>query len=104
MSRVDEINKLLKEAGEMSKSDIEKGGDWYEFRLELEDICKKAGLKCEVKPFDQYQGPYAFISQAEGSLWGVGDDEFYFEPSRGSKNKEFTGSKDQMIKFLKKAK
>ena len=88
------------ETGEMSKKDIEKGGEWYEVAQELKSICAEAGVKCEVKPFDQYQGPYAFIPKLGGSLWGVDGDEYYFEPSRGSKNKAFSGDRDSMIDYL----
>jgi len=52
------FEKYITETGEMGKHDIEKGGDWYDARLELEKVAKKAKLKGEVRPFDQYQGPY----------------------------------------------
>ena len=55
-------------AGEMTKQDIEKGGSFYYERLELENICKKAGIKCTVTPFDVYQGPFAQLTNG-GKLW-----------------------------------
>jgi hypothetical protein len=64
--------------GEMSQKDLEKGGDWYEARLALEKICKEAGLKGEVIPFDQYQGCYA--ETKVGKIWlGEASDTYILE-------------------------
>lgn len=70
--------KVIKAAGEMFREEIQKGGDWYETRLELEGICKESGVKCEVKPFDQYHGPYALLKDGS-KLWKVGEDSYYLE-------------------------
>jgi len=60
------LAKLAKEAtGEMSQHDLEQGGEWHEARKELEELCRRSGLKCKVKPFDQYQGPYALIDDSD---------------------------------------
>ena len=59
-------------AGEMTQEDLDKGGDWYETRLKMESFCNENGLSCEVKPFDQYQGPYGDIvleGVVVGELW-----------------------------------
>jgi len=53
MSRAKQFMKIV-ETGEMGAQEIEKGGDRYGARLDLEAICKAAGLKCQVRPFDQY--------------------------------------------------
>jgi len=99
--------RFLKETGEMGDWEIEKGGDWYNVRLEFEDICKKAGLKCKVRPFDQYQGPYAKV-EPYGKLWLAGTEgpepEFYFEYYVGSQLQEYVGFKEDMIDFLKELK
>ena len=81
--------------GEMNKHDISKHGDWYSIRMELENICKRAGKKCHVEPFDKYQGPFAKIFTGS-SLWKVDNESFYFDG-----REEFTGSKRDMVKFLK---
>ena len=81
--------------GEMNKYDISKHGGWYSVRMELENICKKAGKKCHVEPFDQYQGPFADVF-GWGKIWKIDNDKFYFDG-----REEFTGSKKDMVKFLK---
>jgi len=60
--------RLIKETGEMSKSDIEPGGEHYEWANAIETAVKQiekdtAGkLKfIEMQPFDVYQGPYAVV-------------------------------------------
>lgn len=87
----------VKATGEMYQSDLEKGGDWEEARETLEDVCKKAGVKCEVKPFDTYQGPFAQLKN--GKLWfGKNENQFVFEPTNGDKK---VLNYAAMIKFLK---
>jgi hypothetical protein len=107
MSKAIDFIKKLHETGEMSASELEQGGEWYEFRLELEGICKAAGLKCEVKPFDQYQGPYAYV-EGSGKLWGLGDfdeeGEFYFEGPGEGPGEGYSGDKEDMINHLKSLK
>ena len=77
-------------AGEMSKKDIEKGGDWYSVRLELEKFaCKMGSKKFEVRHFDQYHGPYCFMVDLMGIIWKVDGDKFFFAPSRHSGLAEF---------------
>ena len=90
-----------KNTGEMSKSDLEKGGEWYEARLELESLCKKAGYKCEVYPFDVYQGPYAFISGV-GSVWfsSENDPYNYFLKISGKKIKFYGFNTSKELKEL----
>lgn len=86
---------LKKSTGEMSKEDIEKGGDWYEVRKDLEKLCKDAGVDCEVKPFDQYQGPYAMTSL--GNIWIGKPDHFILD----TKKETLELNKKDMIKVLK---
>jgi hypothetical protein len=98
------VEKILA-AGEMSSQDLEPGGDWYEVRMELEDVCKDAGITCKVLPFDQYQGPYAQLANG-GRLWKT-DEGFFFEAKpvtpgnftepRGT---QFVGDHDEMVEFL----
>ena len=90
-----------KNTGEMSKSDLEKGGEWYEARLELESLCKKAGYKGEVYPFDVYQGPYAFISGI-GSVWfsSENDPYNYFLKISGKKIKFYGFNTSKELKEL----
>ena len=92
-------------AGEMHQNDLEKGGEWHDVRLALEDICESAGIKCTVKPFDQYQGPYALLPNG-GKLWidhHCTDPEyeynyFYYEGKGGNKK----GSGKEIIEHLTK--
>lgn len=68
-------------AGEMNRSDIEEGGEFYEARLKLEEMVKKSSHRPVVFPFDKYQGPYAEISNLHhkvvGKLWLGEDDETF---------------------------
>ena len=83
-------------AGEMSQKDLEQGGEFYDERKFLEQICKDAGIKCKVKPFDVYQGPYAELDNG-GKLWFSDQkDTLLYEDPNGNK----TLSKN-MVKFLK---
>jgi len=99
-------------AGEMFKSDLEQGGNFYEARLELEQICHAAKIGCEVKPFDIYQGPYAQLENGD-QLWYYMDanEDFESEYEDGSTFKFYYNGKtsgshdevldrDKMIKFL----
>ena len=63
MSKENKSKKLLKilETGEMSKEDLEPGGEWYEARLEMERLAKEYGFEIKVYPFDAYQGPFGLI-------------------------------------------
>jgi hypothetical protein len=83
--------------GEMEQSEIEKGGEWYAARQDLERICKEAGMGCEVKPFDQYQGPFAKLKNG-GKLWISGSDQYSYEGPKGPKNKL---NEKGMVEFLK---
>jgi hypothetical protein len=92
------LEKIAKAAGEMFPEDIEEGGDWYDTRIALEDVCKKAGIKCEVVIFDQYQGPYAKLPKnAKLSMSNKTKNRFYFE---GLGKDEAFNAKD-MVSFLK---
>ena len=72
-------------AGEMSKWDIQEGGDSYEWSqsikfaaLRLMRMTKKAIKLKEMRPFDQYQGPYALLNS--GRLWSAyGPNRFFYE-------------------------
>jgi hypothetical protein len=82
-------------AGEMEQSEIEKGGEWYGAREDLEKICKESGMGCKVMPFDQYQGPFAKLKNG-GKLWIKDADVFYYEGPKGPKN--LKGK--EMVEFL----
>lgn len=73
MSIAREVLGLIRETGEMGRSEIEPGGAWYEVRQKMENICQQAGVECEVRPFDQYQGPKCSIPSI-GELW-MGDED-----------------------------
>ena len=81
--------------GEMGQEDIEKGGEWYEARLFLEDVCKRAGVPCTVMPFDNYVGPYAKFKNG-GKLYIDEKDQFYYEGPGGKK----TANTEDMVKYL----
>ena len=62
------LEKKIRETGEMSKSDIEPGGEYYEWAKSIEDdvrdIEKATNGKLKfirMEPFDKYQGPYAVV-------------------------------------------
>ena len=72
--------KKILETGEMTKDDIEEGGDWYEVRLAMEEVARDAGFEIKVIPFDQNQGPEGMILSGpnEGkSLFMIGGDDWY---------------------------
>jgi hypothetical protein len=95
----------IRAAGEMGANELEKGGEWYDVRLKMEKIAKDAGADAVVKPFDQYQGPFAEISihgRDVGQLW-CGDGEFgqaewTFKPTGGS---PFVGNQSQIVNHIK---
>lgn len=72
-------------AGEMSKWDIEKGGEHYEWSqhikfaaLRLMRMTKKVIKLHSMRPFDVYQGPYAYLNH--GRLWsGETNRTFFYE-------------------------
>lgn len=68
--------KRVHATGHMQQAAIEKGGSWYQARLELENLCKDAGVRCTVKPFDVYQGPYADCGDGIQVWLGEGEDNF----------------------------
>lgn len=70
-------------AGEMSKWDIQKGGEYYQWSqhikfatLRLMRMTKKSIKLREMKPFDAYQGPYALLNN--GKLWSGEHDKVFF--------------------------
>lgn len=70
-------------AGEMSKWDIQKDGDYYGWSqyikfaaLRLMRMTKKAIKLREMRPFDAYQGPYALLNH--GKLWSGEHDKIFF--------------------------
>lgn len=86
---------LVTATGEMSKRDIEKGGEYYEARLHLEKLCKDAGLKCTVHPFDVYQGPFALLPNG-AKVW-FGDEmagENYAYAPKGARATKFHNSEE----------
>ena len=66
-------------AGEMSKQDIQKDGEDYEWAQHIKFAAlrlmrmthRKIKLE-EMRPFDKYQGPYASLNH--GSLWTNGEN------------------------------
>jgi hypothetical protein len=94
MSKATDLLKAIVETGEMSAKDLEPGGEFHDAKLELEKICKEAGLKCEVKPFDKYQGPFAAVDGG-GKVWLLpdGEDEqFFFQ--KGKKGHGFNHAEE----------
>lgn len=77
------IAKLIKATGEMSKQDLEKGGEWHESRLTLEDIAKPTGKFVAVKPFDVYQGPYALLDNGDKIWFSEHPSIFFVEQNDG---------------------
>lgn len=90
--------KKVKAAGEMTQTDLEKGGEFYEDRMYLENICKQAGVQCKVLPFDVYQGPYALLKNG-GKLWFGGKVGSLYYEGKGGQKKE--SDEDGMIEYLK---
>jgi len=80
--------------GEMSQEDIDKGGEFYDDRISLEEICREVGMKCKVKPFDVYRGPFAALENG-GKLWFEGKD-LYYEGPKGPKALDYK----KMVEFL----
>jgi hypothetical protein len=104
MTRAKEFMKIV-ETGEMGRHEIEPGGDWYGLRQDFERICKQAGVQCEVRPFDQYQGPYVKV-QGLGTLWldmsqEGPDSNYVFEYYVNGRQQWYMGFEDDMIDFLK---
>lgn len=70
-------------AGEMSKWDIQKDGDDYEWSQQIKFAAlklmrlthKRIKLK-GMRPFDKYQGPYAQLNH--GSLWTGSHEKLFF--------------------------
>jgi len=72
----------LAETGEMSNSDIQKGGEYYSWANSIEKdvkhISKLTNGKLKfilMKPFDVYLGPYAYVRIDDKlyKIWSVGD-------------------------------
>ena len=95
--------------GEMSRSDIQPGGEHYEWAESL----RKAAIQLqrmtlnmvrfkEVRPFDVYQGPYvnlAFVGGFWAKLWSSEEDgEFYLE----FPNKDIVGTIPQIALEVRK--
>lgn len=77
-----ELIQLLYETGEMSQDDIENGGDWYDARMELEELLKPTKKFKEVKPFDVYQGPYALMKNGD-KIFMLDDDTLFVDAKSG---------------------
>lgn len=97
------VRRVLKETGEMSRSDIQPGGEYYEWAKQIKltalNLAKNSNGKVrfvEVKPFDKYQGPYAVLKIDENydELWMV-DNLFYI------KNLNYAGPLSLLIKAIK---
>ena len=68
--------------GEMGMHDIQPGGEYYEWAQEIEKAAKeiqkltKNGIRFqEMRPFDNYQGPYARMSP--GKLWSAEEEGMF---------------------------
>lgn len=88
----------VNETGEMGQSDIEEGGEDYEWAKAIQDdveqiVARTGGkLKFEgMRPFDKYQGPYARTNM--GRIWdaGVEGEEYLYIQS-----KEWLGTADDL--------
>lgn len=98
MSKVKNLLNIMNETGEMSYDDLEKGGEWYESRIELERIAKRTGLFDSIKPFDKYQGPYALLKNGD-KIWLTGwEGLYYLELTNGE---TLTLDDDVIIAFYK---
>ena len=69
--------------GEMSKFDISKDGEHYEWAqaikfaaLRLMRMTHKRIKLWKVCPYDEYQGPYAQMTS--GSLWGTEHSKIFY--------------------------
>jgi len=80
--RKDDLRKVLG-AGEMSKKDLEPGGEYHEAAKLLQEIASRTGLFKEVKPFDTYQGPFALLTNGDRIWFGEGDDYYFVEQKGG---------------------
>lgn len=75
----------VKATGEMSRGDIQPGGEYYSWAQQIEKAAReiqrlsKGRVKfLEMRPFDVYQGPYARMS--EGKLWsGERNGQFVYD-------------------------
>lgn len=95
-----EMKEFATAAGEMSENDIAPGGDWFETRQELEELCQEAGLKCQVRPFDQYQGPFAKMKY--GKVWlGDSEDHFFLDFEVNWMNLSGSYLKEDAVQMLK---
>jgi len=83
--------------GEMSKKDLEPGGEFHDARLELEKLCKEAGVTCTVRPFDVYQGPFADV-EGKVKVWFGGEEGMFFL-EKGSE--KFEGDFEECVEKLK---
>ncbi len=96
------VDELLGEAGEMGWHDIKPGGENYEWaeyvRKAAEKLAELTNGVYEfkgVRPFDQYQGPYASgsIGSSSAKLWSSDvEDEFQFD----SDGLELTGTVEEI--------
>ena len=85
--------KKILETGEMTKDDIEEGGDWHEVRLAMEEVARDAGFEIKVIPFDQNQGPEGMILSGpnEGkSLFMIGGHDWYDDGADQHRQEDFT--------------
>lgn len=94
------FKKYLNETGEMDKTEIEKGGDWYEARLDLERVAKRAKLKGDVRPFDQYQGPY--FSGGGVEIWLSEHPGIYYLVISQGGREVFEFDADEIASYFKK--
>jgi len=100
MKAKDVLN-FINETGEMGQYDIEKGGEWYEARLELEKVAKKTGIFNKVKPFDQYQGPYALLKNGDKIWLSENPGLYYLQMTNGE---TLLFDSELIVDFYKKGK
>jgi len=82
-----EGKQLVNETGEMGYADIKPGGEDYEWAKSIEDAAKeiqkltKGKFKfSQMRPFDKYQGPYAYgtLNGSAAKLWSDNTDGDFF--------------------------
>jgi len=106
------IARELTATGEMSRFDIQPGGEHYGWAREIEDAAKEiqqlTGQKArfrQMRPFDVYQGPYAYLNI--GKLWSSEGGDYALELGSGfivdselRKKNTIVGSPDDIADVL----
>ena len=81
---LNKFNQSITETGEMSSADLEKGGEWYDARMELEKMLKGSKQLVSVQPFDAYQGPYALMKNGDKVWFTEQPGVYYVETKSGT--------------------